>query len=80
MNLTKSTKSNLVTTDFQKIDPTVFLNKDCLDIFYETVHEIEIHGNVTAKEWNQLISYIQQLDSQVGMISIHEIHNLSVNI
>lgn len=70
MNFIKSIKGNVITADFQKIDPAVFLNKECLEIFYETVEEIEQYSKVTTKEWNSLVNYIQQLDAQYDEMQI----------
>ncbi|RNB59458.1 hypothetical protein EDM57_04765 [Brevibacillus gelatini] len=78
MNFIKSIKGNVITADFQKIDPSVILNKDCLDIFYETVSEIEQYGKVTTKEWNSLIGYIKQLDYQYDDFTDEKMYYLNI--
>jgi|GEM_PF-4660979 len=58
----KSIKGNVISADFKAVDPKTVLNGDCLEIFQETIKEIEQYDKITTKEWNMLIEYIQKLD------------------
>ncbi|MGG1659455.1 hypothetical protein [Brevibacillus sp. NRS-1366] len=78
MNLIKSIEGNVIMAEFQKVDPAVILDKDCLEIFYETIEEMEKQSRVTIKEWNSLVSYIIQLSSQFKEQKEQHNHYLSL--
>lgn len=66
MILTLKPVSYIFETRSSRIDPSLILNKDCLDVFYETIQDFETQNKskIDSREWNDLIFKIKQLDEQ----------------
>lgn len=62
---------NVIQTSTNRLDPSLVLSKDCLDVFYETIHDFEIKNKskLDNSEWNELIFKIRQLDEQFVYVS-----------
>jgi phosphopantothenate synthetase len=60
-----SVNGNVITVDFaaktDRLDPSKLLNADELEIFYQTVREIEQYDKLEDHEWNMIIELIQHL-------------------